>query len=202
MVEIIAGEKGKGKTRQLLDRVSADVKKSSGSLIFIDKSKQHMFDLDSKVRLINMEDFDMSTTGEFLGFLAGIISSNRDIEKIYLDSFLTLAFIDTSEGLDDAVDKLTNLSEKFDTDFLLSVSKNESDLPASVKTSVVRKDDLISLREFRLHIIENLSERVGQNLRLIVHRDNKRWFHAVNLSTKGVLSVMLAFCRQIYQSRP
>ncbi len=137
MVEIIAGEKGKGKTRQLLDRVSADVKKSSGSLIFIDKSKQHMFDLDSKVRLINMEDFDMSTTGEFLGFLAGIISSNRDIEKIYLDSFLTLAFIDTSEGLDDAVDKLTNLSEKFDTDFLLSVSKNESDLPASVKEKII-----------------------------------------------------------------
>ena len=137
MVEIIAGEKGKGKTRQLLDRVSADVKKSSGSLIFIDKSKQHMFDLDSKVRLINMEDFDMSTTGEFLGFLAGIISSNRDIEKIYLDSFLTLAFIDTSEGLDDAVDKLTNLSEKFDTDFLLSVSKNESDLPASVTEKII-----------------------------------------------------------------
>ncbi len=137
MVEIIAGEKGKGKTRQLLDRVSADVKKSSGSLIFIDKSKQHMFDLDSKVRLINMEDFDMSTTGEFLGFLAGIISSNRDIEKIYLDSFLTIAFIDTAEGLDDAVDKLTNLSEKFDTDFLLSVSKNESDLPASVKEKII-----------------------------------------------------------------
>ncbi len=137
MVEIIAGEKGKGKTRQLLDRVSADVKKSSGSLIFIDKSKQHMFDLDSKVRLINMEDFDMSTTGEFLGFLAGIISSNRDIEKIYLDSFLTIAFIDTSEGLGDAVDKLTNLSEKFDTDFLLSVSKNESDLPASVKEKII-----------------------------------------------------------------
>lgn len=137
MVEIIAGEKGKGKTRQLLDRVSADVKKSSGSLIFIDKSKQHMFDLDSKVRLINMEDFDMSTTGEFLGFLAGIISSNRDIEKIYLDSFLTIAFIDTSEGLDDAVDKLTNLSEKFDTDFLLSVSKNEPDLPASVKEKII-----------------------------------------------------------------
>lgn len=137
MVEIIAGEKGKGKTRQLLDRVAADVKKSNGSLIFIDKSNQHMFELDSRVRLINMEDFDMSTTGEFLGFLAGIISSNRDIEKIYLDSFLTIAFVDTTEGLDDAVDKLTNLSEKFDTDFLLSVSKNQSDLPASVKDKVI-----------------------------------------------------------------
>ncbi len=137
MVEIIAGEKGKGKTRQLLDRVSADVKKSNGSLIFIDKNNQHMFELDSKVRLINMEDFDMNTTGEFLGFLAGIISSNRDIEKIYLDSFLTIAFIDTTEGLDDAIDKLTKLSDKFETDFLLSVSKNAGDLPDSVKDKII-----------------------------------------------------------------
>ncbi|MBP5163817.1 MAG: twitching motility protein PilT [Lachnospiraceae bacterium] len=137
MVEIISGEKGKGKTRVLLDKVHEDLKKSGGSLIFIDKNNHHMFDLDSKVRLINMEDFDMSTTGEFLGFISGIISSNRDIEKIYLDSFLTTAFIDTSESLADAVEKLKTLSDKFETDFLLSVSKKSEDLPEAVKSAVI-----------------------------------------------------------------
>ena len=137
MVEIIAGEKGKGKTRKLLDIVGEDIKKSGGSLIYIDKSNQHMFDLDSKVRLINMEAFDMTSTGEFLGFLAGIISSNRDIEKIYLDSFLTIAFIDTNDGLQSAVEKIDALSERFSTDFLLSVSRNEADLPDAVKQKVI-----------------------------------------------------------------
>ncbi|MBQ3902761.1 MAG: twitching motility protein PilT [Lachnospiraceae bacterium] len=137
MVEIISGEKGKGKTRVLLDKVHEDLKKCGGSLIFIDKNNHHMFDLDSKVRLINMEDFDMSTTGEFLGFISGIISSNRDIEKIYLDSFLTTAFIDTSESLSDAVEKLKTLSEKFETDFLLSVSKKSEDLPEAIKSAVI-----------------------------------------------------------------
>ena len=96
-----------------------------------------MFDLDSKVRLINMEAFDMTSTGEFLGFLAGIISSNRDIEKIYLDSFLTIAFIDTNDGLQSAVEKIDALSERFSTDFLLSVSRNEADLPDAVKQKVI-----------------------------------------------------------------
>ena len=109
MVEIITGEKGKGKTRVLLDKVHEDLKKCGGSLIFIDKNNHHMFDLDSRVRLINMEDFDMSTTGEFLGFVSGIISSNRDIEKIYLDSFLTTAFIDDADSIADAVEKLKAL---------------------------------------------------------------------------------------------
>ena len=106
-------------------------------MIFIDKNNHHMFDLDSRVRLINMEDFDMSTTGEFLGFISGIISSNRDIEKIYLDSFLTTAFIDTTESLAGAVEKLKALSEKFETDFLLSVSKKSEDLPEEVKSFVI-----------------------------------------------------------------
>lgn len=137
MVEIITGEKGKGKTRVLLDKVHEDIKNCGGSLIFIDKNNHHMFDLDSRVRLINMEDFDMSTTGEFLGFISGIISSNRDIEKIYLDSFLTTAFIDTTESLAGAVEKLKALSEKFETDFLLSVSKKSEDLPEEVKSFVI-----------------------------------------------------------------
>lgn len=137
MVEVITGEKGKGKTKVLLDKVHEDLKNCGGSLIFIDKNNQHMFDLDSRVRLINMEDFDMSTTGEFLGFISGIISSNRDIEKIYLDSFLTTAFIDTADSLTDAFEKLKVLSEKFETNFLLSVSKKSEDLPEAVKSAVI-----------------------------------------------------------------
>ena len=82
MVEIISGEKGKGKTKQLLDRVRGDVKNAQGSIVFLDKNQKHMYELDSKVRLINMADYDVESSDEFLGFLSGVISQNNDIEEI------------------------------------------------------------------------------------------------------------------------
>ena len=137
MVEIISGEKGKGKTKRLLDRVRGDVKNAQGSIVFLDKNQKHMYELDSKVRLINMADYDVESSDEFLGFLSGVISQNNDIEEIFLDSFLTIGYIDTSEGLVRAVEKLDQMSEKFETNFILSVSKDERELPDAVKPKII-----------------------------------------------------------------
>ena len=57
MVEIISGEKGKGKTKYLLDKVNNDIKNVDGSVVYIDKNTRHMYELDSKIRLINMGDY-------------------------------------------------------------------------------------------------------------------------------------------------
>ena len=110
MVEIIVGEKGTGKTKHLLDRVNQDITSVQGTLVYIDKSPKYMYQLDSRVRMINMPDYPISGTEELTGFLCGVISQNSSIETIFIDSFLTLGDIDTSEGLRNAVDKLTVLS--------------------------------------------------------------------------------------------
>ncbi len=137
MVEIIAGKKGKGKTKHLLEKVKGDLSKATGSLVYIDKSQKHMYELDSKVRLINMADYTLETTDEFIGFLSGVISQNSDIEVIYLDSFLTVAFIDTSDGLCQAMEKLDVISEKFGIRFVLSISQDEAELPDVVKARII-----------------------------------------------------------------
>ena len=137
MVEIIAGEKGKGKTKHLLDKVNNSVKNSSGNVIYIDKNSKHMYDLDSKIRLIDMCNYPVSSTEEFLGFLSGILSQNNDIEEMFLDSFLTIAFIDTNDGLCNAIEKLDKICEMFSVKFVLSVSKNEKDLPECAKGKIV-----------------------------------------------------------------
>ena len=138
MVEIIAGEKGKGKTKLLLKRVGEDLKTVQGSIVYIDKSQKHMFELDSKVRLINMADYTIDSSDEFIGFLSGVISQNNDIEEIFLDSFLTIGYLDTNEGLVAAIEKLDVISEKFSVKFILSISKNKDDLPDSVKAKIVQ----------------------------------------------------------------
>lgn len=137
MVEIISGEKGKGKTKHLLDKVNNAVADASGAIVYIDKSTKHMYELDSKIRLINITDYPISSSEEFLGFLSGVLSQNSDIQEIYLDSFLTIAFIDTNEGFTLAIEKLETIGKLFGVKFVLSVSKNESDLPDCAKSKII-----------------------------------------------------------------
>ena len=40
MVQIIAGKKGKGKTKHLLDMANAAIKGASGTVVYLDKSAQ------------------------------------------------------------------------------------------------------------------------------------------------------------------
>ena len=49
MVQLIVGDKGKGKTKYLLDKVNAEVKEADGNIVYLDKSSKHMHELDNKV---------------------------------------------------------------------------------------------------------------------------------------------------------
>ncbi|MEY8390644.1 twitching motility protein PilT [Lachnospiraceae bacterium] len=136
MIQIIAGEKGKGKTKHLLDKVNESVKSATGNIVYLDKSQKHMYELSNKVRLINVSEYLISNCDEFLGFLCGIISQDHDLEEMYLDSFLTIAMI-KEEELTRAIEKLEEISAKFHVGFVLSISINESDLPECTKGKVV-----------------------------------------------------------------
>ena len=72
MVQIIAGRKGKGKTKYLLDMANTAVKEAKGSIVYLDKSSKHMYELNNKIRLINVAEFSVSTAEGFIGFSCGI----------------------------------------------------------------------------------------------------------------------------------
>lgn len=137
MIEIICGEKGKGKTKELLGKVNAAVQVANGNVVYLDKSQKHMYELNNKVRLINVMDYPVTNCDEFVGFICGIISQDNDLEEMYLDSFLTVADVKTDEEIAKAIEKLDVISEKYKVRFILSVSKNEEDLPACAKAKVV-----------------------------------------------------------------
>lgn len=136
MVEIIAGEKGKGKTKYLLDKVNDSVKSASGNIVYLDKSQKHMYELNNKVRLINVTDFPITNCDEFLGFICGIVSQDHDLQEMYLDSFLTIANIEDDQ-INHAIEKLDIISEKYNVKFVLSVSRNEADLPECAKAKII-----------------------------------------------------------------
>ena len=136
MIEIIAGEKGKGKTKVLLEKVNEAVKTVGGSIVYLDKSQKHMYELDNKVRLVNVADFPISNCDEFLGFICGIVSSDHDLHEMYLDSFLTISGM-KDEEFTHAIEKLDVISEKYKVKFILSISMDASKLPECAKAKVV-----------------------------------------------------------------
>ena len=136
MVQLIVGKKGKGKTKQLLDKVNSEVKDISGSIVYLDKSTKHMYELNNKVRLIDVSRYMIENESEFLGFVSGIISQDHDLEQMYFDSFLKIAALEDKD-ISAVIEKLDRMSDFFQIDFILSVSKDESELPESVKDKII-----------------------------------------------------------------
>ena len=136
MVQIIAGRKGKGKTKYLLDMANTAVKEAKGSIVYLDKSSKHMYELNNKIRLINVAEFSVSTAEGFIGFICGIISQDHDLESMYLDSFLKLAGLE-GEDITATLAELDQISTKYHVNFVLSVSMDGEELPESAKDMVL-----------------------------------------------------------------
>lgn len=135
MVQLIVGVKGKGKTKVLLDKVNAQIQTAEGNIVYLDKSTKHMYELNNKIRLIDVSDYMIDNADAFLGFILGIISQDHDLQQMYLDSFLKISHL---EGVDitETIQKLEKVSEKFKVDFTLSVSMEADDVPEAIKSNI------------------------------------------------------------------
>ncbi|MDE6128891.1 MAG: twitching motility protein PilT, partial [Lachnospiraceae bacterium] len=105
--------------------------------VYLDKSTKHMYELNNKVRLIDVSDYLVEDTDEFLGFVSGIISQDHDLQQMYFDSFLKIAHLESGGDILPAIDKLEKISGKFGVDFILSVSVDENELPEAVKSKII-----------------------------------------------------------------
>lgn len=136
MIQIIAGNKGKGKTKYLLEKVNTEIKSVHGNIVYLDKSSQHMYELNNKVRLIDTSEFMLTSPDAFLGFVCGIISQDHDLEQVYLDSFLKIASLG-GEDVASMLDKLETLGEKYQITFVISISLDAHELPENMQSKVI-----------------------------------------------------------------
>ena len=136
MIQIIAGAKGNGKTKFLLDKVNSEIKSVHGNIVYLDKNAKHMYELNNKVRLIDVSEYMVNNANEFIGFISGIISQDHDLEQMYLDSFLNVAKL---EGIDmePTLKKLEVIGEKFNVTFVLSISVDPEALPEAQRDKVI-----------------------------------------------------------------
>ena len=136
MVQLIVGNKGKGKTKHLLEKVNLQVKETKGNIVYLDKSTKHMYELNNKVRLIDVSQYMITNHDEFVGFICGIVQQDHDLEQMFLESFLKISCLE-NEDITPVIEKLEKISQNYGIDFVLSVSMDESELPEALKSKII-----------------------------------------------------------------
>ena len=121
MVKIIVGPKGHSKTNRLIDAVNAAVESSKGSVICIEKGSVSTFMISSSARLVDIDEYDVTSYDNLYSFICGMLASNYDITDLFVDSTLRIGGIDY-DALDAFLSKVSALSVKSGVNFMFTVS--------------------------------------------------------------------------------
>ncbi len=137
MVQILAGEKGEGKTKKLIDMANEAGKAANGCVVFVDDDNSRMYDLHYSVRFVDTPKFIMEDPQVFRGFVCGILSQNSDIEKIYVDGLNHIVDKISDEDFVAFVEELEKTSKDAEMDLIMIISRKTELLPAEVQKYLI-----------------------------------------------------------------
>lgn len=131
MISLIIGHKGTGKTKHLIDEVNKAVESSNGHVICIEKGSKLTYDIQSSVRLVEVDDFAISGYDAYYGFIAGMCASDNDLTDVLADGTLKIGGSQGAE-LVEFFEKIRRLGDATDTKFTFTLSADEEDLPKEI----------------------------------------------------------------------
>ena len=137
MVQILAGEKGEGKTKKLIAMANEAGKSANGSVVFVDDDNSRMYDLHYSVRFVDTPKFIMEDPQVFRGFVCGILSQNSDIEKIYIDGLNHIVDKVSDADFVKFIEELEKTSAEAETVMIMIISRKLDILPAEVQKYLV-----------------------------------------------------------------
>lgn len=137
MIQILAGGKGEGKSKKILDMANEAGKTANGHVVFIDDDNRHMYDLHYDIRFVETSGFVMKDLKVLFGFICGILSQDNDIEKIFIDGLHNIVKEVTDEGLTEFICELEKTSTKSNVDFSIIISEKAEALPDKVKEYII-----------------------------------------------------------------
>ena len=128
MVNLLTGQKGSGKTQQMIEAANQKVKECDGNVIFIKNSHNDTYSLSFDIRAICMSDYpSIRNVDDYTGFIYGMLSANSDIQVIFIDGILKQSNI-ALENIPRFLERLNNISNKHDVEFYVSISANRDDI--------------------------------------------------------------------------
>lgn len=123
MINLIYGAKGSGKTKKIIDAANSALEKADGNVVYVTDNDKHL-DIDTAIRFINVNDYDVHCKGCLTGFIKGMIAANSDNNKFFIDG-LGRILGKTPEELGEMFERLEAISEQYGVDFTLTVSAAE-----------------------------------------------------------------------------
>ncbi len=98
MIHVIMGLKGSGKTKKLIDSIHETVESANGDVVCIEFGKKLTYDVNYRVRLVDSQEYCISTADMLKGFLSGLHAGNFDITHVYIDNLYKTIGSDRAAG--------------------------------------------------------------------------------------------------------
>ncbi|MBP3396697.1 MAG: hypothetical protein J6L87_05955 [Clostridia bacterium] len=133
MLKLMIGVKGTGKTKTLIENVNNAATASHGDVVCIEKGTQLRFDIKSKVRLVDTEEYLIRDAEALYGFVAGILASNYDVTDVFVDNTLKICGGDVA-AMEKMLDKVAELLSKHETNVFMTAS-----MPVEEATDTIKK---------------------------------------------------------------
>jgi len=132
MLKLIVGIKGTGKTKTLIEMANKAIDTAKGNVVFIEKGVKLMYDIKYRVRLVDIEKYDIKGAKSLYGFVSGIAAGDHDLTHMYIDSALKMCS-DNVADFEEFVLKAEALVNNNNFECTMTASISEEDLPATLK---------------------------------------------------------------------
>ncbi len=126
MVKVIMGVKGTGKTKQMIELINSAVANEHGNVVCIERNRKLTYDINYQIRLVDAEEYNLSSFDVLRGFICGMYAGNYDITHIFIDSLCKIVPSDCGPELDKFLSWLDGFSEKNNIKFTVTISADAS----------------------------------------------------------------------------
>lgn len=137
MVQILAGNKGEGKTKKLIEMANEAIKEGNGHVVYIDDDNRHIYDLNFNIRFVETSEFPLANYREFIGFIYGIFSQDNDIVKVFVDGIFKIVKKLDKEDIIKLMTKLKEISEAYSVDFVIAANTDDTEIPDEIKDLLI-----------------------------------------------------------------
>ena len=136
MIHVIMGLKGSGKTKKLLDAIHDAVAEAHGDVVCIEYGKKLTYDVTYKVRLVDSQEYAISSPEMLKGFLSGLHAGNFDITHVFIDNLYKTIGSDREAG-EKFILWCAQFAEENDMNVTLTVSDEPEKASEAVKAFLV-----------------------------------------------------------------
>ena len=125
MVNVICGPVGSGKTERIIKGANDALLSCDGNIVFLSDTSSYSRSIKPQIRFINVKEYMEYNEDGLFGFLSGILASNSDVKKIYIDGLARILRTDAA-NMQELFVKLELLSEKSGVDLTIAVTASKT----------------------------------------------------------------------------